>query len=63
LQGRLLTGLPIIVFLASILLLLLYIRRAVRARHASASLVVSNTSDPDRAAFQEKIRADLGEVW
>jgi cytochrome c-type biogenesis protein CcmH len=62
LQGRLLTGFPIAAFLASILLLLLYIRRAVRATDATASLMVSNASDVDRAAFQKKIRADLGEV-
>lgn len=62
-EGRLLTGLPIAAFLASILFLLLYIRRVVKARRAPASQVPSKTSEDAGAAFREKIRAELKEVW
>jgi len=60
--GRIAYGIPVVVFLASLGLLLLMIRRSVRARKRTATPALPNRPDNEKRAFLDRIRADIGEI-
>jgi uncharacterized iron-regulated membrane protein len=61
--GGLLTYTPVTVFLASVGLLLFFIKRTASTRETASSQLAPERTEAERLAFQEKIRTEIGEVW
>ena len=62
-SGGLLTFTPVMIFVASTGLLLFFIRRSTSARDVTVPQLLPNTPEAERLKIQERIRAEIGEVW
>ena len=61
--GGLLTYTPVTIFLVSVGLLFLFIKRTAGARDAANLQLVPERTEAESLAFREKIRSEIGEVW
>jgi cytochrome c-type biogenesis protein CcmH len=61
--GGLLTYTPVTIFLASVGLLLFFIKKTAGNRDTANSQPEPETNETERLAFQEKIRTEIGEAW
>ncbi len=63
LTGRLLTATPVLLFIASAGLLVVFIRKTVNARDKPVTQGEPIRREAGTAAIRERIRAEVGELW